>query len=275
MNKRLRHKRMISYYAWFRKIRTPDYKPVAVMKGSNIITNDALFIERISEICTMKLEDKPDLSKNKLRFIAVDANNKPLAKVDRSFNVYTMDDIYVGTIYNPLKFWIWFLLYILILLLFFILGTYGVKKTGVEVKPKEIVITEKEGNVVVDECNILYDYYGNKLIAPGRYTSYYFNVTNDSSVGVDILYTMRDDNEAKIPMVYRLYDRGEFVVGSMTDWIKPEDVSHTFHINPHETVYFRLDWHWEELDDEFDTALGIDGTAIYTIYLIFDMSFNN
>lgn len=273
MARRLRNKRMISYYAWFRKIRTPDYKAVAEIKGSNIITNDALFTERVQEICTMKLEHKPELSQNKLKYIIIDTKGNYLAKVDNSYNVYTMNDEYCGTIYNQFRFWFWLLLLLLIIMILLFLGISSMKKTGFEVKPKDIVISERDGNVIVDECNILVDYKGDKLIAPGRYMSYYFNVTNNNSMSVDVVFTMSDINEAQIPMVYRLIDGKQYVSGSATEWLPVEDVIYEFTLSPHQVLELRLDWHWEELDDEFDTRVGVKGDDIYTINLLFDITY--
>ena len=49
-----RNKRMISYYAWFRKVRTPKFKCVAVKRGRKLETTDIKFIKAVQEKSLMK-----------------------------------------------------------------------------------------------------------------------------------------------------------------------------------------------------------------------------
>jgi len=39
-------------------------------------------------------------------------------------------------------------------------------------------------------------------------------------------------------------------------------------IQSNQTIQFRLDWNWQDVDnDEFETELGIDNNATYTLFV--------
>ncbi|MBR2891755.1 MAG: hypothetical protein IKC22_05250 [Bacilli bacterium] len=266
---RKRNKRMLSYYAWYRKVRTPKFKQVAVMHGSKLETTDPVFIKAIQVKNTLKLENPPLLSENRLRFNVVDKNNdRVIAKVDKALNIYTLNDEYVGTLYNQFKIILRIIAWLVISLAVILLGFASVQQTGFFTHAKDVIISEvKEGqaNIVTEEFNILVDPYGNKLIAPGRATSYYFNLISENYTDTYVNLTFDEVNEANIPMRFRLISNGEYLVGSANEWVSIDELyAYDLCIKAYEEESFRLDWIWVD-NDGFDTALGIKGTDTYTI----------
>ena len=269
-----RNKRMISYYAWFRKVRTPKFKCVAVKHGRNLETVDIKFIKEVQQKSLMKLENPPLLAENRLKYNILDKNrNVVIAKVDNALNVYTLNDEYVGTIYNQFRVIVRIIFWLLVTLAIILLGFATVKKTGFFTHAKDVIISEKDGGIVTDKWNILVDPYGRKLIAPGRATSYYFNLTSENYTDTYVNLYFDEINEANIPMEYRLIHEGEYLVGSANEWVSVEELmAYDICIPAYDTESFRLDWHWVD-NDEFDTELGVKGTDTYTILVTVESFF--
>lgn len=259
-------KKMLSYYAWYRKIRTPKFKSVARFKGNKILTSDPVFISKVQEASTMKLEYAPILGHIGLQYnIINETNNVVVGKVDRALNVYTADEKYVGTIYNQLKIITRVIIYALLIALVLALGLGNLHSTGYLVKPENVIISEHDGGVVVDKWNILLDAYSRKLIVPEYESAYHFYVTNDNYADCYIAFDFDEVNEWNLNIEYRLYYDGEYLVGGNDSWVNYDVLkASNILVKAKEKEKFRLDWRWADTD-EVQTELGIEGAATYTI----------
>ena len=259
-------KKMLSYYAWYRKIRTPKFKSVARFKGNKILTSDPVFISKVQEASTMKLEYAPILGHIGLQYnIINETNNVVVGKVDRALNVYTADEKYVGTIYNQLKIITRVIIYALLIALVLALGLGNLHSTGYLVKPENVIISEHDGGVVVDKWNILLDAYSRKLIVPEYESAYHFYVTNDNYADCYIAFDFDEVNEWNLNIEYRLYYDGEYLVGGNDSWVTYDVLKASeILVKAKEKEKFRLDWRWADTDKK-QTELGIEGAATYTV----------
>lgn len=269
-------KKMLSYYAWYRKIRTPKFKSVARFKGNKILTSDPVFISKVQEASTMKLEYAPILGHIGLRYnIINETNNVVVGKVDRALNVYTADEKYVGTIYNQLKIITRVIIYALLIALVLVLGLGNLHSTGYLVKPENVIISEHDGGVVVDKWNILLDAYNRKLVVPEYKSAYHFNVLNDNYADCYIAFDFDEVNEWNLNIEFRLYYEGEYLVGGNDSWVNYDELkASNILVKAKEKEKFRLDWRWADTDKK-QTELGIEGVATYTIIVKITTQYGN
>ena len=259
-------KKMLSYYAWYRKIRTPKFKSVARFKGNKILTSDPVFISKVQDASTMKLEYAPILGHIGLQYTIVnEVSNEVVAKVDKALNVYTVDEKYVGTIYNQFKIITRIIFYLLLLALLIALGIGNLHSTGYLVKPENVIISEHDGGIVVDKWNILLDAYNRKLIVPEYESAYHFNVLNDNYADCYIAFDFDEVNEWDLNIEFRLYYDGEYLVGGNDSWVNYDELkASNILIKAKEKEKFRLDWRWTDTD-EVQTEIGTEGVATYTV----------
>lgn len=264
-----RNKRMLSFYAWYRRIRTPLFRSVAKFSGNKIISSNPVFIEKVQEVSTLKLEDAPLFNEGRLAYQIIDErNNQVIGKVDKALNIFTNDNLYVGTIYNQLKILLSILAYLMLFLVVLCIGLSNIKKTGILVKPDSVVISEKDGGIVTDKWNILLDMYGRKLIVPDYKSSYYFNILNKNYADCIIHIDFDEENEHDLNIEYRLSYDGKYVIGGPDKWVSVHDLyAQDIDIPAYETEKFRLDWRWND-SDEFQTAIGSEGIAEYTVKVV-------
>ena len=69
--------------------------------------------------------------------------------------------------------------------------------------------------------------------------------------------------------MYRLVCKNEYLCGETNNWIHINELyANEILIKANQTIQFRLDWNWKNSDnDEFDTQLGIDNKATYTLFV--------
>jgi len=111
---------------------------------------------------------------------------------------------------------------------------------------------------------------GTKVIAPGVTTSYKFTMQNTGNMAVsyqtDLRFTLKIGDVVQedyfFPLKVRLLnDRGEFVIGSDTEWINVQDAvlwsyPGLLGANSFETFDLQLMWEFEGGCDELDTYYG-------------------
>ena len=274
MNDKLRNKRMLSYYVIRRHIRLPNHQRVAYIDGEFIISFTPQFIYEVEDISKIKLDHPPIYDINKHRFYIVDGiNNEIIAKTDESYNVFTLNNEYVGTFYSQLRILYLMLILLVLVLSLFSLSILGFKETISGFDPDKIIVIEENGAVIIEHCNIFYEKDSPipklKLLAPNRGDSYYFNVVNYHPFSVDVHFYLLEINEYNIPLYYRLVREKEWL---SLDHQRFDKISYSFSLNGNETIGFRLDWLWQSFDDEFDTNLGLQGIVDYILYLVFEIS---
>lgn len=111
---------------------------------------------------------------------------------------------------------------------------------------------------------------GTKLIAPGVQTSYKFTMQNSGNMAVvyqtDLEFVLKIGGEIQenyeFPLKTKLLnDRGEYVIGSETEWVDVQDAALYSYpallgANSYETFEFILCWEFEGGNDELDTLYG-------------------
>ena len=112
---------------------------------------------------------------------------------------------------------------------------------------------------------------GRKLVAPFTEDTYTFAVRNTSSSN-PLPYTLEieTDNPQDIPLVFSLQKNGKYVFGgSGTLDMLPFDgfTCSEYVLGGGQTDVYTLNWSWKTENDVIDTALGDDGTQLYTLTL--------
>lgn len=109
-------------------------------------------------------------------------------------------------------------------------------------------------------------------IAPGVSGSYKFTLKNKTFIDFTYLFNISDSNEYLLPMVYRLRNNNEYVIGSDSEWLKVSEIAEMkIVLSANENKDFILDWKWDEMSDsDYDNFLGhlAAGKDIY-YYLYF------
>lgn len=97
-----------------------------------------------------------------------------------------------------------------------------------------------------------------RIIAPGSGGEYAFTVQN--SARFPLKYTMKisDENEAGVPMEFRLKQGDSYIAGSDDKWADISDLAEITDDLPHESeAAYTLEWRWNGDNDEADTSVGI------------------
>ena len=112
---------------------------------------------------------------------------------------------------------------------------------------------------------------GNRIIWPGYKDEFVFYVQNDGEVGLNYQISFAEDNKDKIPLRFKILAKGEYVLGSETEWVSSSNYAGpNILIMPGETVEYKIVWEWEDKNTEesnkYDTKLGIEGLAEYIVH---------
>lgn len=163
------------------------------------------------------------------------------------------------------------ILFVLVLIAFLIIsniiGKIGYVDTSSE-STDIIEVTENDiGWDMLEELNIFrnkkYDY--KNIIAPMSTGTYSFLVSNvtDKSLVYDL--QLREINEYKVNMKYRLKLENVYVAGSKERWLDVNEVNlESVIIAPNSTNLYILEWYWED-NDKQDTIIGSLSYAEYTL----------
>lgn len=195
------------------------------------------------------------------------------------------------------KVYLWILL---IILLFLVTLTSGilVLRIGdfVPVDTNTVFLVEKNFGFSVDDkdqvwdnkksINIFKTYFtnddsdvviksedGDKVIAPGSYSSYTFNLKNTGNIAIDyevflnafLEVSNKEISLDKIPIVVRVKNyNGDYFLGDESNWISIDRITDfidlgTLGVNNY--AYYTFEWKWDfEGDDKLDTYLGKNAT---------------
>ena len=263
-NKKGLEKRYFGYHVTFNRVKDENGVLVANVSGHQIISNDKLFEERILEGSSLGDEYSPLNKKGEILYSLISSiTNEPIAKVDKYYNIYSLENKYLGSIYNShseTKFTIIFLLFLLI---FISLGFIAFYRTGDPFNPQDIVITEVDGQPVTDRWNIF-----PSKVYPGKMGKYYFDITNNDTISSDIFVSFSEQGFADIPMQYRLRSTGSYLCGDEDTWVTIDELRiNGTRIAGKETAKFVLEWRWYDdgTRDEKDTQIGSKDSSNYVI----------
>lgn len=102
------------------------------------------------------------------------------------------------------------------------------------------------------------DYDGKPVIAPMSSGEYAFTVKNSARFPLKYTLQISDENEAGVPMEYRLKQGGTYIAGSESEWLEVSALSETTDELPHESeAVYTLEWRWPDDNNDVDTSAGI------------------
>jgi len=118
-------------------------------------------------------------------------------------------------------------------------------------------LSQKRWNTLV-QLNIFEDS-SNFVLAPGSHGTYSFDISNDVNFPVVYDISIRDENVAKVPMLFRLKNAdGNYVVGGQTEWADIAELQQIHGaLDYAQSTSYTLDWAWQGDKDTQDTASGI------------------
>lgn len=270
MRRKKKGQRLLGYHIYFNTIKDSNGQTIAKINGHQIVSDDELFFKSVLSSNTIVDVEPNDLNGRKIKYTLYNQTTKQIvAKLDSYFNIYTLDDIYLGTLFNSTKSIIFILICTFFSLLTLLISFVILQVSTNPAKPKELIISEKDGAILYDKWNIFGDKVEEKILYPGKVGEYYFNVTNTNDFAVTLNMEFYEDNLSNLPMQYRLVLSGQYALGDEYYWVNLDNLDlENVTIAANQTLQFRLDWIWIDWDnDEFDTEIGIDATAHYTIYI--------
>ena len=101
-------------------------------------------------------------------------------------------------------------------------------------------------------------YDGQHMIAPKSSGEYAFTVANSARFPLKYTLQISDENEAGVPMEYRLKQGGKYLAGSDSEWVGVSALAEISNELSHESeTAYLLEWRWPGDNDEVDTRAGI------------------
>ena len=264
--RKLRHYlKSMNYHVYFKRIRDGNNKSVADIVGHQIITSNDAFIESVTKGVVEQKLDISMFGKNYIKYTIVDnRTGETIAKVDNRYNVFSLDDLYLGTIVNHVvrTFCVFAIIFLALVSLFlsmmFIKSTIKMKVDSV------LIVKEANGEVVTTEWNVFGELKSEKVLYPGKSGHYYFTIINENDVDLNIVGEFSDDNPHLVPMKYRLECTDGTVISD--EWVTLDELLLTISCLPaHSEQTYHLEWVWLTESDELDTIIGSTEGAKYTI----------
>lgn len=266
-NKEEAQAKFFGYHVSFNTIKDSNNNLVARIKNHQIISQNPEFEKKILKGVNRHEILDSKIKRGKIAYNIVSCTtNQVIAKVDNYFNVYTLDDKFMGTLYDKSKFEKAFIYIGIMVILTAIIVMIILPKTGETIKPKELIIRQADNEVVEEHWDIFSD-----AIYPGKNGEYYFTVTNEDSRNKIIYLDFSEENDKNIPIMYRLKKDGEYVCGDEESWLFIDDVYlKNITISGDSTQTYILEWYWYDDGnrDILDTILGMNSeNAVYVIYV--------
>lgn len=256
--------RYLGYYVSFKTIRDAKNNRVAKIKKHQIISENSKFEDvTLAGVPNAKAVEET-IKKSKIKYDLVNSvANRTIAKVDNFYNVYSLDNRFLGTLYDSTKIVKIIIHFAIVVMITLFIVFLSLPKTGESVKPKELIIHQNNGEMIYDNWNIF-----DETIHPGQQGEYYFKIINEDSKDRIIHLNFSDENIENIPMRYRIKTKEGYVCGDDSYWAKIDNVSLeeiTIFANSSET--FILEWYWldDGRHDDEDTYIGLKDSAVYVI----------
>lgn len=261
--------RYLGYHVYFNNIKTAKGKTIAKIKGHQIVSESADFEK---EVISGGLVDSSlihTIKKGKIKYSLVSSvSHQTIAKVDSNYNVFSLDNRFLGTFYDSTKKVKIILIFSIIVMISLIIAFVTMPKSGDSAKPKDLVISESDGSVVTDEWHIFGKNRFESMIYPGKSGEYYFSLTNKNSMGSEVNLSFSDNNTYNIPMRYRIKSKDGYISGNEEFW---QDIEHLkaekIFIEANCTEVFVLEWNWLD-DGRYDLIDTIVGTKEEYTYIV-------
>lgn len=256
--------RYLGYHVYFRTIKDAKNNRVAKIKGHQMISENSKFENDVLVGVPNAQSVEENIKKGKIKYDLVNTvANRTIAKVDSCYNVYTLDNRFLGTLYDSTKIIKIIIRFAIIVMITLFIVFLTLPKTGESVKPKELIIHQNSGEIVNDNWDIFGD-----TIYPGEQGEYYFKIINNDNKARIIYLDFSEENIENIPMRYRIKSKDGYVSGNEDYWAKIDNVyleKIVIPANASET--FILEWCW--LDDgrhnQEDTNAGLNSSSVYII----------
>lgn len=255
--------RYLGYHIYFKTVKDEKNKRVAKIKNHKIISENLKFENDVLTGVPNALELENKIKKGKIKYDLVSCVSKnTIAKVDNCYNVYTLDNHFLGTLYDSTKIIGIIIRFAIIVMITLIVVFATLPKSGESVKPRELIVQGKEGEIITDHWDIF-----NDTIHPGETGEYYFKIINKDNKDKLIYLDFSDVNEAKLPMQYRIKSKDGYVSGNENYWANVDKIGLEkviIYANSSET--YILEWRWYDngLHDEQDTNAATNG-SVYVI----------
>ena len=181
--------------------------------------------------------------------------------------------VVMGEATKKARIW-WLLLIILALLVLIVIGSCELYQTKKEIEYPTFEIIDADHDVILDEyvyetdADIFSnpDMGGEKIIYPGRQSTYYFYISNTNDYSFICNLSFEEVNKDDINIVYRL--RIANATSDNEPWVDIEDINKTnITVDANSRLLCALDWKWADADN--DTEIGQKGLATYTLTIIF------
>lgn len=264
--RKLRHYlKSMNYHVYFKKIRDVNNKTCAYVNGHQILTENEDFINSVTD---HEVEQKLDMKlfgKNYIKYTIVDTRSgDTIAKVDNRYNVFSLEDMYIGTIVNHILRTVCVFTIIALAFISLIVSMLFIKSTIKMRVDSTLKITEFDGDVVVDEWNVFGKLKSQKVLYPGKTGKYYFTLINENDCDLNVGALFFEEDIHEVPMHYRLKCTDGTVMSD--EWVPIDKIMiETFVLAAHSEKTYELEWVWLTESDELDTILGSTEGAKYTI----------
>ena len=253
----------------FGKVKSKSGEVVAVIKNHRVLTSSDDFIKSLIPTDTTKRYRLPDVYNNKNLYDVIDTrSNSVIAYMDKYRNVYDVDGYYIGTLGNAG--YLNYALHILTVLTIIavILAAISLRESASRDVDSTITIVERDGTVAEEVWNIFGAEKADKILFPGRNYIYHFTVINDHDVDILFNISFTADNNADVPIRYKLESPSGYLFGSELSWVDLFDMNvENISIPANSSVTFALHWMWRSESDRKDTIIGNLDDTHYTIYV--------
>lgn len=259
--------RKLKWIHVFGKIKDVDGKVVAIVKGNKVLTMSDEFINSLVPSESSKVYKLPDNKKGLYKIVDT-RSNSVVAYMDRYRNVYDLEGSYVGTIGNASYLNLTLHILIVLTIIAVILAAISLKESASRDVDSTITIVERDGTVAEEVWNIFGAEKADKILFPGRNYIYHFTVVNDHDVDLLFNISFDADNNADVPIRYKLESPSGYLFGSELVWTDLNNMNvKNISIPANSSVTFALHWMWRSESDKKDTIIGNLDDTHYTIYV--------
>lgn len=264
-------KRYLNYYVCYNTILTKSFRKVASISDNTILSKNERFNEVIKNSNAVFNSNAVSSSlEPKIKYIIKDSNNGVIAKSDKRYNIYNLNNEYIGSIKDitSLLACLFTTTLAVVLTIILVLINLSFSSRLPSASPEYIRIQEEDGVVVVDRWNVFGRLDEEKKVHPGKSGIYNFFLVNESREDLKVTLKFDEKNLHRITMRFRLSCNDVYLSGNdeyMTiEELNQLDMSELF-VKSNSQLRFRLDWKWVSISDEDDTRIGSLDKAEYTI----------
>lgn len=261
----------LEYNRVYNNIKDRKGRTVGIIKEHQILTKSDLFIKDLTTNNSEHRFSIGDFKNSKVMYNVVDSRTDTIvAQMDSKFNVFDMDGVYTGSVYNHKRAVIWVYIALVIAIIGVLTAFLFFRQSTKMRIDSEIIITEANGAKITETWNILGPEKKDKVLYPGKSYTYNFTIANDNDIAISFDIKFEDLNKYNIPMKYRLSDTNGYLYGNQNSWVDANEIELEDVIIPaHTEVKYALQWMWVTEEDASDSVIGDAFDADYTIIVYY------